>query len=102
MPPEKTDATYLWDMLDAAEAVQQFVAGRSFENYVRDRMMRGAVERNIEIIGEAARRISRSFQAAHPEIPWEGMIGQRNVLAKEYGKSRTKGSGALRWMPSRA
>ena len=47
-------------------------------------MMRGAVERHIEIIGEAARRISESTKQAHPEIPWRAIIGQRNVLAHEY------------------
>ncbi len=44
-----------------------------------------AVKRLLEIVGEAARRVSPSFRAAHPEIPWSDMIGQRNVLAHEYG-----------------
>jgi uncharacterized protein with HEPN domain len=48
-------------------------------------MLRGAVERHLEIIGEAANRLSRGFRAAHPEIPWRGIIGQRNVLSHEYG-----------------
>ena len=43
-----------------------------------------SVERRIEIIGEAARRVSESFKDAHPEIPWRRMIAQRNVLAHEY------------------
>ncbi|MBU4270988.1 MAG: DUF86 domain-containing protein [Planctomycetes bacterium] len=48
-------------------------------------MMRSAVERQIEIIGEAARRISDATRQAHPEIPWRAIVGQRNVLAHEYG-----------------
>ena len=48
-------------------------------------MLRGAVERHIEIIGEAANRVSRGFRAAHPEIPWRQIIAQRNVLTHEYG-----------------
>jgi uncharacterized protein with HEPN domain len=85
MQPDARDAAYLWDMLDAARAVQEFVAPRSLSDYVADRMLRGAVERHLEIIGEAANRVSRGFRAAHPEIPWQSMIAQRNVLSHEYG-----------------
>jgi uncharacterized protein with HEPN domain len=86
MQPESKDAAYLWDMLDAARAVLSFVTSRSFEDYASDRMLRGAVERHIEIIGEAANRVSGGFQAAHPEIPWRQIIAQRNVLTHEYGE----------------
>jgi len=86
MPPERQDEAYLWDMLDAAQAVQRFVSGRSFQEYVADRLLRNAVERNVEIIGEAARGVSARFQAAHPEIPWRAVVGQRNVIAHEYGE----------------
>jgi len=71
-------------MLDAARTIQNFVLSRSFEDY--NRMLRGAVERHIEIIGEAANKLSRGFRAAHPEIPWQRIIAQRNVLAHEYGE----------------
>jgi len=43
-----------------------------------------AVERAVEIIGEAARNITEYFKQVHPEIPWAGIIGQRNVLAHKY------------------
>lgn len=83
MQPESKDAAYLWDMLDAAQAIREFVATRSFEDYEADRMLRGAVERHLEIIGEAANKVSRGFRAAHPEIPWQRIIAQRNILAHE-------------------
>jgi uncharacterized protein with HEPN domain len=79
------DAAHLWDMLDAARAVRQFMAGATFERYQSDRMLRGAVERHLEIIGEAARRVSAGFRESHPEIPWRQIIAQRNILAHEYG-----------------
>jgi uncharacterized protein with HEPN domain len=44
------------------------------------------VERKIEIIGEGARGVSESFQSAHPEVPWSKIIGQRHVLAHDYGR----------------
>lgn len=86
MQPESKDAAYLWDMLDAARAIHKFVVSRSFEDYGSDRMLRGAVERHLEIIGEAANRVSRGFRSAHPEIPWQRIIAQRNVLTHEYGE----------------
>jgi uncharacterized protein with HEPN domain len=85
MPPESADYACLWDMLDAAKAVREFVAGKKFHDYLNDRMLRGAVERHLEIIGEAARRVSKRFQEAHPEIAWKPIIAQRHILAHEYG-----------------
>jgi uncharacterized protein with HEPN domain len=88
MQPEQLDKAYLWDMLDAAEAIREFIHGKTPDNYATDRMLRGAVERHIEIIGEAARRVSDGLKAAHPEIPWRSLVGQRNILAHEYGEVR--------------
>jgi uncharacterized protein with HEPN domain len=81
---DERDKAYLWDMLDAALAVEEFVQGQTFRDYLSNRMLRGAVERHIEIIGEAARRISEATRQALPEIPWRGIVGQRNILAHEY------------------
>ena len=86
MPLDTGDAASLWDMLDAARAVAGFVASRRFHDYVQDRMLRGAVERHLEIIGEAAGRVSSGFREDHSEVPWRGVIGLRNVLAHEYGE----------------
>jgi uncharacterized protein with HEPN domain len=75
-------------MFDAARAVQGFVSDRTYHDYEKDRMLRGAVEWHLEIIGEAANRISSDFQAAHPNIPWRQIIGLRHILAHEYGAIR--------------
>ena len=88
MQPDQRDKAYLWDMLDAALAVQEFVRGKRPNDYLTDRMLRNAIERNVEIIGEAARHVSDSLKQTHPEIPWRSIIGQRNILAHEYGEIR--------------
>jgi len=87
---ESHDPAYLWDMLDAAKAILVFVAERTFDDFQTDRMLRNAVERNLEIIGEAANRISDNFQKSHQEIPWKNIIGQRNILIHEYGEVRSE------------
>ncbi len=86
MQPEQRDAAYLWDMLDAAQTVEQLSAGLNFTQYSNDRRTQLAVERSFEIIGEAAGKVSTSFRNDHPEIPWRQIIGQRNVLIHEYGE----------------
>ena len=86
MRPEDRDAGYVWDMLDAARTVHEFTAGVTLDDYLRDRKLQLAVERAVEIIGEAARLVSPAFKAQHPEIPWQQIISQRNVLAHDYGE----------------
>ena len=86
MQPDQRDAAYLWDMLDAARMVEQLSSGLDFTQYSNDRRTQLAVERSLEIIGEAAGRVSALFRNTHPEIPWRQIIGQRNVLIHEYGE----------------
>jgi uncharacterized protein with HEPN domain len=86
MSPEERDPAHLWDMLQAARAVLRFTKGATAEAYREQEMLRAAVEREIEIVGEAARRVSATFRAAHPEIPWRNLIAQRNVMIHEYGE----------------
>ncbi len=82
------DMARLWDMLDAARTAVEFTNGLRYENFLEDRKIRNAVERNLEIIGEAARRVSPETRNNHPDVPWRSMIGLRNVLAHEYGEIR--------------
>ena len=83
MPHERDDVSLLWDMHEAACRIRQFVAGKTFSEYSQDEILQAAVERKLEIIGEAARGISKDFQQDHPDIPWRGIVGQRHFLAHE-------------------
>lgn len=86
MLPEDRDPAYLWDMLEAAKEVETMLEDYDIATFLESRILLRATERSIEIIGEAARRVSSSYQEAHPEIPWREIIGQRNILAHEYGQ----------------
>ena len=86
MQPEERDAAYLWDMLQAAKEVEGMLEDRDLTAFLADRVLLRAIERGVEIIGEAARRVSPPYMVAHPEIPWRKIIGQRNILAHEYGQ----------------
>ena len=85
MRPDERDAAYLWDMLRSARDAHELVTGTSRDSYLEDRIRRLALERALELVGEAARRVSEAFQSANPQIAWRSIIGQRNVLAHQYG-----------------
>ncbi len=86
MQPDKRDAAYLWDMHEAAQMTQQLILDMDFIKYSNDRRTQLAVERSLEVVGEAAARVSDDFRNSHPEIPWRQIIGQRNVIVHEYGE----------------
>jgi uncharacterized protein with HEPN domain len=84
MPREKSDAAFLFDMLTAARAVSRFLSGKTRSDFDRDEILRGAIERKLEIVGEAARQVSREFQEGSPQVPWQKIIATRHVLAHDY------------------
>ncbi|MBY0111660.1 MAG: DUF86 domain-containing protein [Phycisphaerales bacterium] len=79
------DAAYLHDMLVASASAIEFVGDLAYEQYLRSKLIRSAVERQVEIVGEAARKVSREFQESHPQIPWVNIQGTRHRLAHDYG-----------------
>jgi len=85
MPPDQRDAGYLLDMLQYARAIARSIEGRTRDDYLRHEDLRLAIERRLEIIGEAARRISETFREQHPKIPWQKIVAQRNLLVHQYG-----------------
>jgi len=84
MPPDSRDAACLWDMLVAARKIVASTRSCDLKDYCENEDLRLTVERRLEIIGEAARRLSEGFRSEHPEIPWRLIIAQRNVLIHEY------------------
>jgi len=78
------DQAYLLDMQLAAADALGFAAGLDQAGFEASDLHQSAILRKLEIIGEAARQVSREFQADHPEIPWSAMIGLRNRLIHGY------------------
>lgn len=78
------DAGYLLDIFDSAPFAEDYVEGMAEEEFESDRRTRGAVIYEIMIIGEAAKKVSSAFKAAHPGIPWKEMAGMRDILIHDY------------------
>ncbi len=84
MRDKNDNMAYLHDMLDAAKTVTEFVHEKTYEEFQQSKILQSAVERQIEIIGEAANRTSQSFREKHSVIPWKKIIGMRHILAHGY------------------
>jgi uncharacterized protein with HEPN domain len=78
------DAIRVQHMIEAAEAVQSFIASRQRVDLDNDRMLLFALVRAIEIIGEAASRLSPEARAAMPSIPWGSVVAMRHRLVHAY------------------
>jgi len=78
------DDAYLLDMLLAARKIMKYAQGVDSERFEQDEILQDAIMRRIQIIGEAARKVSLEFKEDHPEIPWNEIIGIRNKLIHEY------------------
>jgi uncharacterized protein with HEPN domain len=72
------------DILEAIWGIERAAAGKSFEDYWGDWLLRHAVQRAIEIISEASRSIPEDVQATRPEIPWARVRAIGNIMRHEY------------------
>ncbi|PJA26885.1 MAG: hypothetical protein CO189_08460 [candidate division Zixibacteria bacterium CG_4_9_14_3_um_filter_46_8] len=78
------DKEYLLDIVEAARLALDYVSEKSPNDFHADTQCQDAVIRRIEIMGEAARRVSEETRAAHPEIPWNEIVGMRNIVIHKY------------------
>ena len=72
------------DLIRAIEQAQSFVAGMTFAQYELAAKTQRAVERCIEVISEASRRIPARVKSEHPGIPWSNVAGIGNILRHDY------------------
>ena len=86
MPLDERDAAYLWDMAEICEEIEGLLEDHDEAAFLGNRLLQRAIERDVELIGEIARKLSPSFRDAHPEIAWREIVGLRNILAHEYGR----------------
>jgi uncharacterized protein with HEPN domain len=71
-------------ILEAIEGIEQSVHGKTIDDFGNDWLLRHGVQRGIEIISEAARRVPTEMQMTQPHIPWAQIMGIGNVLRHEY------------------
>lgn len=81
---QRDDRVYIEHMIDTANKAMSFVAGLSREDFDNNEQLKLAVTHLLQIIGEAARRVSLDFRESHPEIPWKAIVGMRNKVVHDY------------------
>jgi uncharacterized protein with HEPN domain/predicted nucleotidyltransferase len=74
----------LEDIRVEVAAIEGFIAGRSFEVYQSDGMLRRAIERSVEIISEASRKLPPELTDTHPKVAWKKIRGIGNILRHAY------------------
>jgi uncharacterized protein with HEPN domain len=83
MPP-RSWRVRIEDILEALDNIEDYVVGLDFDAFHADRKTVDAVERNLEIIGEATASLPDAILDRWPEVPWHYMRGLRNLLIHEY------------------
>jgi uncharacterized protein with HEPN domain len=71
-------------MLDSTSAILSFVKGKRRASLENDRLLLSAIPRELEIVGEAANKVSESTKKKFPHFPWKELIGMRNRLIHAY------------------
>lgn len=80
----RKDDAYLLDILLAARKVLKYAGNIQQKEFDSNELVQDAVMRQLEIMGEAAGRISEDYCKTHPTIPWHKIIGLRNQIIHEY------------------
>jgi uncharacterized protein with HEPN domain len=81
---EKDPGIYVRHILDAIANIETDTAGYNFERFRADRRARQLVERNLEILSEASRRLPKELKEYEAHIPWRAIAGIGNVLRHDY------------------
>jgi len=80
----KDDRIYIEHILQSIERIESYIEGKDHNSFSEDYMTQDAVVRQLEVIGEATKRISEELRSLNPRVPWSDMAGMRDVLVHDY------------------
>jgi uncharacterized protein with HEPN domain len=80
----RSEKQYLIDIIEAADAIARFIAGINRDMFLKDELRQSAVIQKLEVIGEAAGKISRELRDKYPDVDWPKIVGMRNILIHSY------------------
>jgi uncharacterized protein with HEPN domain len=80
----RDDTVYLQHVLDATSAIESYLTGVNEATFRAQRLTQDGVIRQLEIIGEAVKRLSKAVRSQYPQIPWQDIAGMRDKLIHDY------------------
>ena len=80
------DRQSLRDIINSANLAADYLNGKTQADFERDRMLQDAIVRRIEIVGEAATRLSQEAREAMATVPWQQIVGMRNIMIHQYDR----------------
>ena len=81
---EKNDLVYIGHKIDTARKASDLARGRSRKEFDSDEALGLALAHLLQVIGEAARRVSEDFRHRHPGVPWRAIVGMRHRIVHDY------------------
>lgn len=81
---QRDDLVYVGHMVDTASKAIDFVQGLTREDFDNNELLRLSLTHLLQIIGEAARRVSSEFRAVHSQIDWKAIVGMRSKVVHDY------------------
>lgn len=80
----KDDSIYIDHILNSINRILDYISGKDREAFEADQLTQDAAVRQLEVIGEATKRVSKELRSKNPDIPWSDMAGMRDVLIHDY------------------
>jgi uncharacterized protein with HEPN domain len=80
----KDDKIYIEHILQSIDRIEAYLSGKDHQSFSDDFMTQDAVVRQLEIIGEATKRISKELRNMNPQVPWSDMAWMRDILIHDY------------------
>lgn len=81
---QRDDLVYVGHMVDTANKAIRFVQGLTREDFNNNELLRLSLTHLLQVIGEAARRVSLEFRAAYPQVDWKAIVGMRSKVVHDY------------------
>ena len=72
------------DMLESVEKLLSYTTDTNYDTFITNSMMKDAVIRNVQVLGEAANRIPNPIKARYPDVEWSKIVRSRHIVVHEY------------------